>query len=144
MKDTLFNKLVTNLFESEAEQHSKDKGKASQLVQKASKKASKNQNSLNGVWSTLQTFIQMIKAWVKGEYKEIPYRTLIMILIGLLYFVSPIDLIPDFILGLGLIDDVAVISFLMKGIKKDLQSFKDWQNKKANIAYTIDYSKIHQ
>ena len=40
---------------------------------------------------------------------------IIAIIVSVVYFVLPIDLIPDFIVGLGQIDDimVAVISFAM-------------------------------
>ena len=46
---------------------------------------------------------------------------------AVVYFVSLIDLIPDFIVGVGLVDDVAVIGWVLKSIKKDLEEFREWE-----------------
>ncbi|MEH7356902.1 DUF1232 domain-containing protein, partial [Neobacillus drentensis] len=64
---------------------------------------------------------------IKGEYREIPKGSIIMIIATIIYFVSPVDFIPDFIVGLGLFDDAAVIGFAIKQISSDLEKFKDWK-----------------
>lgn len=143
IKQGFFDKVVKK-FQPKAEKLSKDKNKTSQLINKASKKALKNEHSLKSIWGSIQLFIDMLKDWIKGDYKNIPYKTLLMILIGLIYFVSPVDFIPDFILGLGLVDDVAVITFLMRGIRSDLETYQNWKEQNKNVVYTIDYSKIQQ
>lgn len=51
-----------------------------------------------------------------------------MLIVGftILYCISPIDIIPDFILGLGFLDDVAVVSWALKWmINSSPQSLKD-------------------
>jgi uncharacterized membrane protein YkvA (DUF1232 family) len=37
------------------------------------------------------------------------------------------DLVPDFIPGLGYLDDVTVIGFVMNSIRKDVDRFKFWE-----------------
>lgn len=44
-------------------------------------------------------------------------------LCSFIYFVSPIDLIPDFILGLGLIDDATVLAWTIRACASDLAAF---------------------
>jgi uncharacterized membrane protein YkvA (DUF1232 family) len=49
------------------------------------------------------------------------------ILIGaaLLYFITPIDLIPDFIPVIGLLDDAAVIAYVVYKLKDELEEYKN-------------------
>ncbi|WP_163102160.1 YkvA family protein [Peribacillus alkalitolerans] len=127
-----FTKLAFSMFKNEAEKYSNNKDEAQGLLTKAANKAEKNQLSLKGFWSKLQLLFQLLKSWTKGEYKEIPYRTLVMMFAGLVYFVSPIDIVPDFLMGLGLLDDAAVIAFIVKQVDKDLVKFSEWKSKTSN------------
>jgi uncharacterized membrane protein YkvA (DUF1232 family) len=45
--------------------------------------------------------------------------------VGLLYLVSPIDLIPDFLPG-GYIDDAMVLAIVIKQVSSDLDKYKEW------------------
>ncbi|WP_251551594.1 YkvA family protein [Neobacillus muris] len=117
-------------YESKAGEYIHDKEKADGLLKEAIKKANDKKGALSGVWEKLQLLLEFFKAWNKGEYKEVPTRSLVMIIAGILYFVSPIDLVPDFIVGLGLVDDAAVIGFVLKQISNDLEKFKAWKERK--------------
>lgn len=101
--------------------------KTEKLVQDASKKASTRKPSLIEVWDKLQLLLQLVTAWRKGEYRKIPTGSLLTILASILYFVSPIDLIPDFLAGIGILDDAAVLAFVYKQISADLEKFKAWK-----------------
>lgn len=46
---------------------------------------------------------------------------------ALIYFVNPADILPDAIIGLGYIDDFAVISVVVRAIRMDLDRFKRWE-----------------
>ena len=46
---------------------------------------------------------------------------------GLIYFIYPVDLIPDFIPVSGLIDDVAFIAWIYDYIKEDIDKFLEWE-----------------
>ena len=69
----------------------------------------------------------MIRAYVSGEYRELPWRTLIILVAGILYFVTPLDLIPDFIPALGFVDDISVIFWIFKSFSEDLEKFEEWE-----------------
>ncbi len=116
-------------YESKAYEYYEDKDKTQGLLNRAMKKANKKKGSLSEVWDKLQLLFKMLKAWIKGEYKEVSKRSIITIIAGILYFVTPIDIIPDFIAGLGIVDDAAVIGFILKQISNDLEKFRVWKEK---------------
>ncbi|WP_313646644.1 YkvA family protein [Pseudomonas sp.] len=67
-------------------------------------------------------------AWWRGEYRAISPKALVTIVAGLLYFVSPIDAIPDWILGVGFLDDIAVLGWVLKTVGDELARFKAWRD----------------
>lgn len=71
----------------------------------------------------------MIKDYRKGIYNNVPWFSIAGITVALLYVFSPIDFIPDFIPGLGFIDDLTVISFITGWIESDLHRYLDWKLK---------------
>lgn len=75
----------------------------------------------------LDTMRRLVKAYANGHYKEFPYMSLVKIVAAVLYFVSVVDLIPDFIPVLGLTDDLAVLAWVFTSVKDDLQQFVDWE-----------------
>lgn len=83
------------------------------------------------VWANLLLFFDLIKDWVTGRYKNIPGGSIIMILASVLYFLSPFDIIPDFIPGLGYIDDLAVVSYTFKQIQADIDKYLVWKSVKG-------------
>ncbi|MHC9510397.1 YkvA family protein [Kangiella sp. M94] len=85
--------------------------------------------SLKSLWSDIKLLIGVIKDYSSGEYREIPFGTIAVIAAAILYFVSPIDAIPDFIPGIGYIDDAAIIALCLRGVRKDLEVYKVWKEK---------------
>lgn len=103
----------------------KDRLKNAVLLESARRTTKKG--GLRGAWDDIITTFKMVGAWLSGSYTKVPLRSIAMIGLGALYFFSPIDLIPDFLLGLGLIDDVVVISLVIKTIKTDLDDYRVWK-----------------
>lgn len=69
----------------------------------------------------------MIKDYRNGVYTNVPWFTIGAIAFGLLYVLNPFDLIPDFIPGIGYIDDFAVLTFSLRFIETDLHNYLDWK-----------------
>lgn len=78
-------------------------------------------------WLTLRTLPRFVKATVRREYKEFPWRTLLVIAAALVYVVVPTDLIPDFVPIVGWVDDWAVVAFVLKTLAGDVDRFREWE-----------------
>ncbi len=78
-------------------------------------------------WETLQTMFRLIKASMSGEYTGVPGTTVAAAVAVLVYFLSPIDLIPDFIPVLGLLDDVALVAWFSTTLKGEMDKFHEWE-----------------
>jgi len=70
---------------------------------------------------------ELLNDYVKKNYTEIPVRSIISVIGALLYLVLPADFIPDFIPGVGYVDDLAVIKLCLKLINADLEDYKKWR-----------------
>jgi len=79
------------------------------------------------VFQSLRALLRLLRAYVKGEYRNVPPKSLILIVAGILYFLMPIDVIPDFIVGLGFIDDAAVLAWVVSTVKTVLDDFVMWE-----------------
>jgi uncharacterized membrane protein YkvA (DUF1232 family) len=69
-------------------------------------------------------FSELIKAYVQGSYTKLPLVTLVKITAALLYFVMPFDFIPDFLPFVGFADDLAIVVWVGKAIKEELDEFE--------------------
>lgn len=111
-----------------ASQYANDREKSRELLASAMKKAIKSKNgALEEVWENLMLLFAMFRDWISGKYSRIPMNSIIMIIGALLYFVAPMDIIPDFIMGMGIVDDAAVISILVKKISSDIEKYRAWK-----------------
>ncbi len=79
---------------------------------------------VTGLVEKIKLFIIMLRAYFKGEYKEIPWKSISLILAGLIYFVNPLDLISDFIPVIGYVDDFTVILLVFKSVEEDVNRFQ--------------------
>ena len=75
------------------------------------------------------TFIRLVRAYFNGSYRQIPTRSLILGLATLLYFVMPIDIIPDFLPIIGLSDDLSVIAWFVTTFQSELTRFRSWETR---------------
>lgn len=105
-----------------------DKAKTESTVNEAEKKAESVRGSLEKVWNHLQLMFSLVKDYTKGNYKEIPTKSIALVFGAILYFLMPVDLIPDFIPVFGYLDDVAVIGLVIKQISIDLEKYKKWKD----------------
>jgi uncharacterized membrane protein YkvA (DUF1232 family) len=74
----------------------------------------------------LKLFFSLIKDYRSGAYKKFPFLSVAGIVFTLAYIISPIDLIPDYIIGIGQIDDAAVVGLCLYLLRKDLGNYKKW------------------
>jgi uncharacterized membrane protein YkvA (DUF1232 family) len=82
---------------------------------------------LKKYYKLTDVMMMMIKDYRKGFYKAVPWFTIAAIGGAFLYIINPFDLIPDFIPGLGYLDDVTVLTIVVKWIDSDLHKYLDWK-----------------
>lgn len=70
---------------------------------------------------------RLFKAYAIGKYRAIPWKPLLLLTAAMIYFVSPIDLIPDVLAGVGLTDDVAVLLAVYNAVNDELDKFITWE-----------------
>lgn len=79
----------------------------------------------------LMLLMSLVKDYYQGNYRNIPYKTISAAVVGLLYVLNPIDIIPDFIPFIGQVDDALVIGFCLRLMEKDLNKYKTWKNEQS-------------
>ncbi len=129
-------KIIRSRFFSRATEHAatyvKQPDKLHDLIQQADLKAHFSQKGrLLEVWDSLMTLFRMLKAYVNGTYTQIPFKSLISMVASVIYFVMPMDVIPDFLLGFGFLDDAALIAWIVQSIRTDMDQFTAWEKKQA-------------
>ncbi|MBX3301735.1 MAG: DUF1232 domain-containing protein [Nitrospira sp.] len=88
---------------------------------------------ISRLWSDLPLLVRLLKAWKSGSYRGLSVRTIVSLAAALLYIVSPMDLLPDFIPGIGLIDDAAVLALLLHSVAQDLAAFRVWEQSRTSM-----------
>ncbi len=69
--------------------------------------ASKNTPSQMRLWSRIET-------WAKLLFRrDTPFKVKAILGFAILYLLSPFDLVPDWIIGFGFLDDLTVVSLLV-------------------------------
>ena len=91
----------------------------------------KKDQGLEGYAKDLLLLMSLVKDYYQGNYRNIPYKTISAAVVGLLYVLNPIDIIPDFIPFIGHIDDALVLKFCLKMIDKDLTKYKKWKDEQT-------------
>jgi len=118
-------------WKTKAEGYVDNKEKTKELLEVAMEKAeSKKLGPIGELWDKLQLIFSLVKDWTNGSYREIPKGTIITIIIGIVYFVSPLDIIPDIIFPLGFADDAAVLGFILKQVGSDLERYRVWKDRR--------------
>ena len=116
---------------NKAEEYINSPEKLGKLVSDATEKAKRKSGPLEEVRDSLLACFRLIKAYANGSYREIPWQSLLMIVASVIYFVMPIDFIPDIILGLGLVDDIALLGWTIKSFSTDIDAFVEWERRPA-------------
>jgi uncharacterized membrane protein YkvA (DUF1232 family) len=116
----LFGKQVDTVVQQEQ--------KIVELVQDVGGKLGKlaSNSKVRKLTDPVQVFIRMIRAHIKGTHK-ISFSTLGLIVLAMVYFISPIDFIPDFLGVIGFADDLSVVLAVYAKVKDEIEGFLEWE-----------------
>ena len=81
------------------------------------------------LFQDLKLLIPLVLDYLKGTYRDVSVRSIVIFLIALAYILIPIDLIPDYIIGLGQIDDAAILGLSLYFLEGELRKYKEWKDR---------------
>lgn len=87
-----------------------------------------NADALAAVWDDLRTALRLLVAWVQRSYRQVSSGSLVLLVAALLYFVTPVDIIPDTLGALGFVDDIAVVETAVEAVRSELNRFRAWED----------------
>ena len=93
-----------------------------------------NASFLSRLFEDIKLLFLLVRDYWNGVYRNVSIWSILVFTIGIIYTLSPIDIIPDFNLGIGQIDDAAVLLLCLYFLEKDLYKYREWriENKKLN------------
>ena len=93
-----------------------------------------NWRNVNAVSAREKFFVlgRLIKAYALGQYREVPWKTILLIVAAIIYFVNPLDLVPDLIPLTGLTDDFAVLVWVYNSVSNEIEKFLAWEKTHVN------------
>jgi uncharacterized membrane protein YkvA (DUF1232 family) len=97
------------------------------VADEANRSAANRSGPFAAVMDEFRTLVRLVVAYARGNYRDIPPASLVTVVAGLLYVVSPLDLIPDPIPVLGYSDDAVVIGWVLKSVREELDAFRAWE-----------------
>jgi len=98
------------------------------LVQEAADKAkSLPKAPFKDLWAYFQAMLRPTRAYYRGDYRNIRIANLVVIIGAIMYVLDPWDLIPDWIPGLGFMDDATILAFAVQKTRQTLDDFKAWE-----------------
>lgn len=130
-----------NRRKNRAEEYLNDPERSRILLEQARKKAEKTKGTASKqpeFWEDLKTAFRLFKSYIHRDYTRIPWGSIVMVTGAILYFVSPIDLMLDWIPLLGFVDDAAVLVFVFRQIRVDLEKFRIWEEEGKTPPTIID------
>ncbi|MEV4094076.1 YkvA family protein [Streptosporangium saharense] len=82
-----------------------------------------------GLAARLRTVPRMVGAVTRGQYPGMTKGKLAMLGLGVVYILSPIDVIPDFLALVGVADDFGVFLWLMASLLGESGRYLDWERR---------------
>lgn len=73
------------------------------------------------------SFIRLVQSYFRGEYRNVSKKSIIVGIATLLYFIFPIDIIPDVIPLIGYADDISLMAWFIKSFQEELTKYREWE-----------------
>ena len=80
----------------------------------------------------IPVLISMVRSFIRKEYTALPIGSAVAALTALIYFLSPVDLIPDAVPVIGYLDDAAVLAIVWTLIESDVEAYLEWRDGPKN------------
>ena len=88
--------------------------------------AKKKSSNLGRHLESFQLMWSLLQDYRAGNYTAVPWKFIAATGFAMVYLVSPLDVIPDFIV-LGFVDDAAVFGLVVSAFQSELEKYKEWK-----------------
>ena len=102
--------------------------KPEQVLQEVPKKIQELEHSKSNSIRELLQHVRLAFSMLRDSSYTLSWKTKALLIAGLLYFLLPSDLTPDFIPLIGYIDDAAVMTAIFKRIAHEVKHYKLMRN----------------
>ena len=102
-----------------------DRQKLDELLKDSEGKSRKL--GIKSMFEDIKVLRHLVSDYRSGHYRNVSKSAILMITAGLIYLVSPIDMLPDFILGLGFMDDAMILGYIIKQLYSIIDDYKIWR-----------------
>lgn len=86
---------------------------------------------ISGLADKIRSLARMVTCYIRKEYIDVPWQTVVCVTAALVYFANPVDALSDFLPFIGFTDDAAVILAVLSSINHDLERFLSWETSKC-------------
>ncbi len=84
---------------------------------------------LQDIWNDLRLMVSCVRDYWTGAYRELPWKTIAAMTGAIVYLVTPVDVIPDFVPLIGYVDDAAVLTLALRWVRADLEVYRGWKER---------------
>ena len=104
-----------------------------QIVEKADEIEARfnREGPLGRFYEDGRLLLALVKDYWRREYRQLPLWTIAAATFTLLYVANPMDLLPDALPVVGLLDDAAVVSMCLLCVEQDLHDYRAWREARS-------------
>lgn len=113
-----------------ANQVFKNKNRLNKVIEESMSKTNK-MDMFKKISRELKLAFGLVIDYSKGNYRDVKKIDILLIVAGFLYLLNPADIVPDFLLFFGFLDDLSVLTFIVKKLDKELEKYNDWKNTRS-------------
>jgi len=86
------------------------------------------------------SLLDMVKDYAGGTYRDVPRSTVLAAAFALLYILNPFDLMPDFLPGVGYLDDMSIAALVLGSVRRDIDNYRRWRRSREAIARRLRHT----
>lgn len=84
-------------------------------------------HTLGKAGAALRTLLPLLRDVASGRYRPVPWKALGIAAGAFVYLISPLDLIPDVLVGIGVLDDLVIVTWLLGKLDDALEDYRVWR-----------------
>jgi uncharacterized membrane protein YkvA (DUF1232 family) len=85
---------------------------------------------LQNILGEVELVLDLVRDYWSGRYRDIPRWVIGALAFALLYFINPIELIPEFVPVIGYLDDAALLLLALRLTREHVQKYKAWREQR--------------